>query len=143
MAAAVAPVGCSDDDEDGDPMATGGATTGGSGNAKGGAGAGTGGRAAQEGTSGTSNMGTAGANDGGASGGMGGAGDGMGGAGSGMGGAGGASAEGVRFTVRIENVGTESSLLTPISPGVWVLSSNDEPLFTSGKADRGEGLEAI
>jgi hypothetical protein len=60
-----------------------------------------------------------------------------------MGGASGASAEGVRFTVRIENVGTESSLLTPISPGVWVLSNGDEPLFTPGKADRGEGLEAI
>jgi hypothetical protein len=129
LAAAVAPVGCSDDDEDAGPMATGGATTGGSGSAKGGAGAGTGGRAAQAGMAGTPSMGTAGANEGGA--------------GGGMGGAGGASVEGVRFTVRIENVGTESSLRTPISPGVWVLSNNDEPLFTAGKADRGEGLEAI
>ncbi len=55
------------------------------------------------------------------------------------------------FTARIENVSTSTTLTTsdgnthavPLAPGVWVVHSDDAPLFKSGQADRGEGLEAI
>ncbi len=55
------------------------------------------------------------------------------------------------FTARIENVSTGTTLqpsdgsmqAVPMSPGVWVVHSAPAPLFTTGEADRGEGLEAI
>ncbi len=55
------------------------------------------------------------------------------------------------FTVRIENVSTDSTLrpsdgskqLVPLSPGVWAVHDANEPLFTAGQPDRGDGLEAI
>jgi hypothetical protein len=56
-----------------------------------------------------------------------------------------------RFTVRIENVASDTSTLQTsqgarpvrVSPGVWTLSTAGETLFSEGKADRGLGLEAI
>ena len=55
-----------------------------------------------------------------------------------------------RFTVRVENVtkpdafkasnGTKWSLA--FSPGTAVVHTNEAPIFTSGKKDRGQGLEA-
>ena len=55
------------------------------------------------------------------------------------------------FTVRIENVSTSSTLQpsdasmqpVPLAPGVWVVHASPAPLFTSGEADRGEGLSAL
>ena len=57
---------------------------------------------------------------------------------------------GSMFKLRIEDVSTASTLKTsdgmshpaPVSPGVWVVHTTDAPLFESGKADRGDGLEA-
>lgn len=57
---------------------------------------------------------------------------------------------GSMFRLRIEDVSTASTLKTsdntshpaPVSPGVWVVHTMDAPLFESGKADRGDGLEA-
>ncbi|MDX1450450.1 MAG: spondin domain-containing protein, partial [Acidimicrobiia bacterium] len=50
------------------------------------------------------------------------------------------------FTVTIENVSNASSLSTsggsvavPLSPGVFVVHTEDDPLFTDGQPDRGEG----
>lgn len=37
----------------------------------------------------------------------------------------------------------ETGLTVVSSPGVWALHTSDNPLFTSGMADRGDGLEAI
>jgi hypothetical protein len=48
-----------------------------------------------------------------------------------------------RFTLRIENVSGDSSLPTPLSPGVVVVHADPGPLFTNGMADRGMGLERI
>jgi hypothetical protein len=57
---------------------------------------------------------------------------------------------GTEFKVTIENVSTDMALQTsagdfpaPFSPGVWVVSSAQDPLFTVGMPDRGQGLEAI
>lgn len=36
-----------------------------------------------------------------------------------------------------------STVGIPLSPGVFVIHTEDAPLFTVGEADRGEGLEAI
>ncbi|NIN73060.1 MAG: hypothetical protein GTO46_14255 [Gemmatimonadetes bacterium] len=55
------------------------------------------------------------------------------------------------FTVRIENVSTNTTLMTsdagtqavPLAPGVWVVHGGDAPLFTVGQADYGDGLEAL
>lgn len=54
------------------------------------------------------------------------------------------------FMVTIENVSGPDALMTskgnfaaPVSPGVWVVSMNDAPLFALGQSDRGHGLEAI
>ena len=49
----------------------------------------------------------------------------------------------VTFLVRIENVSGDSDLPTPFAPGVWVLHNEAGPLFTTGEADRGYGLEAL
>jgi hypothetical protein len=37
----------------------------------------------------------------------------------------------------------ESGLTNLLAPGVWVLHTTADPLFTAGQADRGEGLEAL
>lgn len=55
------------------------------------------------------------------------------------------------FTVRIENVSDGTTLSTsdgashpvPLAPGVWVVHSDENPLFTPGTPDRGEGLEGL
>ncbi|MDH5761198.1 MAG: spondin domain-containing protein, partial [Gemmatimonadota bacterium] len=62
-----------------------------------------------------------------------------------------ASAGPTSFRLRIENVGTYMTLATsdgnshpaPLSPGVWVVHTAADPLFTAGSADRGEGLEHL
>ena len=53
------------------------------------------------------------------------------------------------FTVTIENVSAPESLLTskgyvptPLSPGFWVVHENTNELFTAGKLDYSDGLEA-
>jgi len=56
-----------------------------------------------------------------------------------------------RFTVRIQNVASDTATLQTsegfkpvrVSPGVWTVSAGNEPLFTVGAPDRGQGLEAI
>jgi hypothetical protein len=55
-----------------------------------------------------------------------------------------------QFTLRIENVSTETTLATStgdraihISPTVWALHSRPAPLFTVGQADYGRGLEQV
>lgn len=55
------------------------------------------------------------------------------------------------WTARIENVSTATTLTTsdnamhpvPLAPGVFVVHTDADPLFTVGSADRGEGLEGI
>ena len=49
----------------------------------------------------------------------------------------------VTFRVRIENVSGDSELPTILAPGIWVLHSEYDPLFTRGEKDRGHGLEAL
>ena len=46
------------------------------------------------------------------------------------------------FKVAIENVTSEEAPYH-LAPGVFVLHSDGEPLFTEGEADRGEGLEPL
>lgn len=56
-----------------------------------------------------------------------------------------------RFTLRIENIGTGMDIPTSggamvpnvIAPGVWTVGSGSDALFTTGSADRGEGLEGL
>jgi hypothetical protein len=104
----------------------------GSGGSAGTAGKGTGGAGASGGSSGSGG--------GAASGGT----TGSGGSTAGTGGsAGDGGVEKTSFRVRIENRSGTSAVPTPISPGVFVAHAFDNPLFTSGEADRGEGLEAI
>lgn len=54
-------------------------------------------------------------------------------------------AEGEEFTfrVRIQNIAKQSNPSTLFSPGVYVLHREADPLFTSGKVDRGAGLEML
>jgi hypothetical protein len=55
------------------------------------------------------------------------------------------------FRLQIENVSDNTALTSsdgtmqavPLSPGVWVVHSAPDPLFTVGQPDRGEGLEGI
>lgn len=51
------------------------------------------------------------------------------------------------FTVTLTNKSTAATLLpavaVPLSPGAWTVSKTSDVFFTSGEADRGEGLEAI
>ncbi len=51
--------------------------------------------------------------------------------------------ETVTFRVRIQNISTKRETPTLFAPGAWVLHSGADPLFTTGEADRGEGLEAL
>jgi hypothetical protein len=55
-----------------------------------------------------------------------------------------------QFTLRIENCSTTGTLWTTngtrdihISPAVWALHIADNPLFTTGTADRAQGLELV
>ena len=48
-----------------------------------------------------------------------------------------------QFTVRIENISDSASLSTLLGPGVWAVHEQNDPLFTDGAADRGDGLEAL
>jgi hypothetical protein len=55
-----------------------------------------------------------------------------------------------QFTLRIQNVSTETTLVTSqgtrpihISPAVWALHIAPNPLFTPSQPDRGQGLELI
>jgi hypothetical protein len=58
---------------------------------------------------------------------------------------------GARFTIRIENVSTPSTLKlsngstapAPNAPGLWVVYTDGDPIFTPGKPDRGQGLESL
>ena len=57
---------------------------------------------------------------------------------------------GAEFRISIEDVSTATTLETsegdrpaPMSPGVWVVHAGDNPLFTEGEADRGQGIEGI
>lgn len=47
------------------------------------------------------------------------------------------------FRVRIEHVSSEDMSASPFAPGVWVLHSEAGPIFVTGEADRGKGLEAL
>jgi hypothetical protein len=55
-----------------------------------------------------------------------------------------------KFKVRIENISNPDGQTAPngtkwpftLSPGVWVVHGKNTPLFTTGKHDRGKGLEA-
>jgi hypothetical protein len=55
------------------------------------------------------------------------------------------------FRVLIENVSDATTLTTsdamthpvPLAPGVWVVHTADDPLFTSGANERGEGLAGL
>jgi hypothetical protein len=56
-----------------------------------------------------------------------------------------------RFTIRIENVSTPATLKlsngstapAPNAPGLWVVYTDGDPIFTPGKTDRGQGLESL
>jgi len=55
-----------------------------------------------------------------------------------------------QFTVRIENVSDDSTLVTSagarsvhVSPVVWALHTGPGPIFTEGEPDRGQGLEEV
>jgi hypothetical protein len=56
-----------------------------------------------------------------------------------------------KFKVRIENISTQEEFTASngtkwtmdFSPGVWLVHQNNAPLFTTGKQDLGQGLEAI
>ncbi len=55
------------------------------------------------------------------------------------------------FILRVENVSTGTTLqpsdgsmqAVPLAPGAWAVHTGAAPIFTTGEADRGEGLEAI
>jgi hypothetical protein len=40
-------------------------------------------------------------------------------------------------------LGSRTGLTVPQSPGIWVLHTDSDPIFSSGMADRGQGLEHI
>ncbi len=49
--------------------------------------------------------------------------------------------DGGLFAVRIDNLSANAVVPTPVSPGVYVITDQDAPIFTSGQPDRGQGLE--
>ena len=53
------------------------------------------------------------------------------------------SNEGTKFTVRIYNLSGATDVPGPLSPGVYVVHTADNPLFVTNDPDFGEGLEAI
>lgn len=60
-------------------------------------------------------------------------------------------AKGTEFTVRVENVSTPTTLKlsngetapAPTAPVLWVVHTSQDPLFTKGQRDRGQGLESL
>jgi hypothetical protein len=52
-------------------------------------------------------------------------------------------AEAERYLPLSESMVELSGAATPISPGVWVLHTSDEPLYSHSLADRGQGIERI
>ncbi|MEM7531572.1 MAG: SdrD B-like domain-containing protein [Chloroflexota bacterium] len=54
-----------------------------------------------------------------------------------------ASYPATEFLVRLENISGKSGIPSPFSPGVWAVHDASRPLFTIGRPDRGQGLEAI
>jgi hypothetical protein len=54
------------------------------------------------------------------------------------------------FTIRIENVSTPTTLHSssgatapaPHAPGLWIVHTDNHPVFTAGKPDRGAGLKS-
>ena len=56
-----------------------------------------------------------------------------------------------KFYVRIENISTKDQFTASngakwtldFSPGVWLVHNTQDPLFSEGQKDRGQGLEAI
>ena len=63
----------------------------------------------------------------------------------------GGPASSTRFTVRVENASRSTTLklsngktaAIPLSPGVWVVHTGPNPLFTSGQVEPGLGLEGL
>ncbi len=53
------------------------------------------------------------------------------------------SNEGTLFTVRIYNLSGATDVPGPLSPGVYVVHTADNPLFVTNDPDFGDGLEAI
>lgn len=57
----------------------------------------------------------------------------------------------VKFKVRIENISTKDEFTASngtkwtldFSPGAWLTHNSNDPLFTIGEKDRGQGIEAI
>ncbi len=47
---------------------------------------------------------------------------------------------GTMFTVRIDDL---TGAFTPVSPGVWLIHTSDNPIFEPGQLDRGLGLKNI
>lgn len=47
------------------------------------------------------------------------------------------------FRVTIENTSDQSSLTTPFSPGVWAVSSGDNPILGTSRTERIAGLEQL
>jgi hypothetical protein len=45
------------------------------------------------------------------------------------------------FRVRLDNTSGNLPKPTPISPGTYIIHTGDAPVFTSGTADRGQGLQ--
>ena len=50
-------------------------------------------------------------------------------------------ADGGLFQVRLDNISANAVVPTPVSPGVYVVTDSDAPIFTSGQPDRGQGVE--
>lgn len=61
------------------------------------------------------------------------------------------ASEATTFMVHVENVSTGSTLAlsdggsapAPTAPVLWVVHTEDDPVFTRGSHDRGEGLESL
>lgn len=51
--------------------------------------------------------------------------------------------DGSEFTITVDNVSEDADVPTPLAPGVAVVHSSGNPLFTEGAPDAGYGLEAI
>lgn len=57
----------------------------------------------------------------------------------------------IEFTIRVENVSTPSTLKlstgetapAPTAPVLWLVHTGSDPVFTDGRADRGNGLERL
>jgi hypothetical protein len=45
------------------------------------------------------------------------------------------------FDIRLDNVSANATVPSPNSPGVYVITDGDAPIFSAGQPDRGQGLE--